>query len=148
MGLVQGALVDRIVPKLGDTRATLIGLTISALAYVGYGLSSHGWAMYAVMAAGAFAGITGPALQSYITKHIPANEQGAVQGVFGGLQSFAGIPGPFIATYIFGWSVRPGHPAWMAGIAFFATAGFIFLAILLAQRAFRVHAPEQKPQAA
>ena len=148
MGLVQGALVKRIVPKIGDTRATLIGLTISALAYVGYGLSSHGWAMYAVMAVGALAGITGPSLQSYITKHIPSNEQGAVQGVFGGLQSFAGIPGPFIATHIFGWSVRPGHPAWMSGIAFFATSGFIFLALLLAQRAFRLHAPEQKPQAA
>jgi DHA1 family tetracycline resistance protein-like MFS transporter len=148
MGLVQGALVKRIVPKLGDTRATLVGLTISALAYIGYGLSSHGWAMYAVMALGAFAGITGPSLQSYITKHIPANEQGAVQGAFGGLQSFAAIPGPFIATYIFGWSVRPGHPAWMSGIAFFVTSGFIFLAMLLAQRAFRLHAPEQRPQAA
>jgi hypothetical protein len=78
---------------------------------------------------------------------VPANEQGAVQGVFGGLQSLAGIPGPFIATHIFGWSVLPGHPAWMAGLAFFATAGFILLAMLLARRAFNRHAPEQPVQA-
>jgi DHA1 family tetracycline resistance protein-like MFS transporter len=147
MGLVQGALVKRIVPKLGDTRAVLVGLVISALAYVGYGLCSHGWTMYAIMAIGGFAGITGPALQAYITKHVPPNEQGAVQGVFGGVQSFAGIPGPFIATHIFGWSVQAGHPAWMAGIAFFVTAGFILLAMFLAQRAFRQHAPAQAAQA-
>ena len=148
MGVVQGVLVKRLVPKLGDTRAVLTGLVISALAYAGYGLCSRGWALYAVMIVGGFAGITGPAMQSYITKHIPPNEQGAVQGVFGSVQSFAGLPGPIIATYIFGWSVQVGHPAWMSGIAFFVTAGFILLAMLLAQRAFRQHAPEQPAQAA
>jgi DHA1 family tetracycline resistance protein-like MFS transporter len=148
MGLVQGGLVKKIVPKLGETRAVTIGLTISGLAYIGYGLAAQGWVMYVIMGAACLAGITGPALQSYITKHIPANEQGAVQGVFGGLQSFAGIPGPFIATHIFGWSVMPGHPPWMSGIAFFATAFFILFAMVLAQRAFRLHAPTLPAQAA
>ena len=147
MGLVQGALVKRIVPRLGETRTVLTGLTISALAYIGYGLCDRGWIMYVIMAVGAFAGITGPALQSYITKHVPPNEQGAVQGVFGGLQSLSGIPGPFIATHIFGLSVLPGHPSWMAGLAFFATSGFILLAMLLSQRAFRLHAPALPAQA-
>ncbi len=147
MGLVQGGLVKRIVPKLGETRAVTIGLTISALAYIGYGLAAQGWVMYAIMTVGCLAGITGPALQSYITKHIPANEQGAVQGVFGGLQSLAGIPGPFIATHIFGWSVMAGRPAWMSGLAFFATSFFILCAMILAQRAFRLHAPTQPAQA-
>jgi DHA1 family tetracycline resistance protein-like MFS transporter len=148
MGVVQGTLVKKIVPRLGDTRAVLTGLIISGLAYIGDGLSSQGWMMYTVMLFGALGGITGPSLQSYITKHVPPNEQGAVQGVFGGLQSLSGIPGPFIATHIFGWSVQPGRPAWMAGLAFFATAGFILLAMLLARRAFNRPAPEQPAQAA
>jgi DHA1 family tetracycline resistance protein-like MFS transporter len=147
MGYVQGVLVKRIVPHLGDVRAVVIGLTISALAYAGYGLSAHGWTIYAIMVVASLAGITQPALQSYISKHVPPNEQGAVQGVFGGLQSLAGIPGPFIAAHIFGWSVLPGHPEWMAGLAFFATAACIGLALLLALRAFRLHAPEQPKQA-
>jgi len=58
-----------------------------------------GWLIYVIMTLGAFAGISGPAMQSYITKHVPANEQGAVQGVYAGLASLAGIPGPFIATW-------------------------------------------------
>ena len=35
--------------------------------------------------------ISGPALQSYITKHVPPNEQGAVQGVYAGLASLAAV---------------------------------------------------------
>ena len=147
MGLVQGGLVKRIVPRLGDTRAVMLGLIISAFAYVGYGFCSTAWAFYTVMAVSALSGITGPALQSYITKHIPPNEQGAVQGVFGGLQSFASIPGPFIGTYIFGWSVRADHATWMSGLAFFAISILILVALLLAQRAFRLHAPTLPAQA-
>jgi DHA1 family tetracycline resistance protein-like MFS transporter len=147
MGVFQGLLVKRIVPWLGETRAALTGLIILALVYAGYGLSTHSWMMYVLMAAGGLAGITQPALQSYVTKHIPANEQGAVQGVFGSLQSLSGIPGPLLATYIFGWSVLPAHPAWMAGTAFFVTSGLLLLAMLLARRAFNLHAPVQPAQA-
>ncbi len=148
MGAVQGVLVRKWVPRLGDTRAVVLGLSISTLTYVCYGLAARGWMMYAIMTFGALAGITGPALQSYITKHVPPNEQGAVQGVFGGLQSLAGVPGPFIATHIFGWSVSGAHPGWMEGLAFFAAAACTLASMALAARAFRKHAPEQPAQAA
>ena len=147
-GLVQALLVKKIVPALGETKAVTVGLLISAVVYIGYGLVAQGWAVYVVMTIGCFAGITGPALQSYITKHVPANEQGAVQGVFGGVQSLASAPAPLISTYIFGWSVMPGHPAWMAGLAFFATAFFVLLALVLARRSFAFHAPTQPAPAA
>lgn len=139
MGVVQGGLVRRIVPLLGNARAVIVGLSILALAYTGYGLSSHSWLMYVIMTLASFSGITQPALQAYVTSHIPADEQGAVQGVFGSLQSFSGIPGPIFATYIFGWSVLPGHPVWMSGIAFFVTSGVLLCALLLARRAFNRH---------
>lgn len=139
-GTVQGLLVRRIVPVVGETRAVVIGMGISTLAYVSYGLTPHGGGMYVIMTFGALAGITGPALQAYITHHVPSTEQGAVQGVFGGLQSLSGIPGPFIATHIFGWSVLAGHAPWMAGLAFFATAGCVLLALVLTMRSFARHA--------
>lgn len=148
MGAVQAVLVKKLVPRLGESRAVVIGLVISCLTYIGYGFASQSWMMYAVMTLGSLAGITGPSLQAYITKHVPPNEQGAVQGVFGGLQSLAGIPGPLIATYIFGWSVLPGHAPWMEGLAFFTAAVFLLVALLLAERAFRRHEPEQPTQAA
>jgi len=136
-GLVQATLVKKIVPAMGETRAVLTGLTISMLAFLCYGLSPYGWLIYAIMAFGAFAGISGPALQSYITRHVPADQQGAVQGVYSGLASLAGIPGPAIAMASYGWAIAPGQPSFLQGISFFEAALFIGLALLLTVRCFR-----------
>jgi DHA1 family tetracycline resistance protein-like MFS transporter len=136
-GLVQAVLVKRIVPALGDTRAVVIGFWVSIVAQVGYGLASHGWIIYAIVSVGAFAGIAQPALQSYITKHVPSNEQGAVQGVFTGLASLAAIPGPFIASHSFGWAISPERLWRLPGIAFFEGAALTLLGLVLAIRSFR-----------
>lgn len=136
-GSVQALLVKRLVPKLGETRSVVIGLSISAAAYVGYGLSPSGWMIYVIMFCAAFAGISGPALQSYVTKHVPPDEQGAVQGVLSGLTSLAAIPGPFIATWSFGWAIAPGNSFHLPGIAFFEGAIFTGLALWLVVRSFR-----------
>jgi DHA1 family tetracycline resistance protein-like MFS transporter len=136
-GLVQATLVKKIVPTLGDTRAVIVGFCISIVAFIGYGSAPYGWMIYAIICVGAFAGISGPALQSYVTKHVPANEQGAVQGVFAGLASLAGIPGPFIASHSFGWAIAPERSFHLPGIAFFEGAVLSALALFLAMRSFR-----------
>ncbi len=135
-GMVQATLVKKVVPKLGDTRAVVIGLVISIVAQIGYGLAPYGWVIYAIVCFGCLAGIGQPALQSYVTKHVPPNEQGAVQGVFAGLQSLAGIPGPFIASYSFGWAIAPDRSLHLPGIAFFEGAALTLMGLLLAVRAF------------
>jgi DHA1 family tetracycline resistance protein-like MFS transporter len=134
--LVQATVVKKVVPKLGDTRAVMLGLCISCVAQLGYGLATQGWMIYAIICVGCFAGISGPALQSYITKHVPPNEQGAVQGVFGSLQSLAGFVGPFIAAPSFGWAIAKERTTQIPGIAFFEAAVLVLLALALAMRSF------------
>jgi DHA1 family tetracycline resistance protein-like MFS transporter len=136
-GLVQATLIKKIVPRIGESRAVVLGFTISIISTIGYGLATQGWMIYAIIVVGAFAGISGPALQSYITKHVPANEQGAVQGVYAGLASLAGIPGPLLGTFILAWAVEPGRPPFLAGASFFAVALLTVLALYLAVRTFR-----------
>lgn len=136
-GLVQATLVKRLVPKLGETRAVFLGFCASIIAQIGYGLADQGWMIYVIMLLGCCAGISGPALQSYITKHVPANEQGAVQGVYAGLASLAGIPGPLLGSWSFGWAVKAGQPAWLAGLPFFIGSGITAFALYLAVRTFR-----------
>ena len=136
-GLVQATLVKHLVPKLGETKAVLLGFAASIIAQLGYGLAEYGWMIYVIMLVGCCAGVSGPALQSYITKHVPPNEQGAVQGVYAGLASLAGIPGPLLGSWSFGWAVESGRPAWLAGTPFFLAAFITVFALLLAVRTFR-----------
>ncbi|MDP1578899.1 MAG: TCR/Tet family MFS transporter [Candidatus Didemnitutus sp.] len=138
--IVQALLVRRLVPRLGEARAVILGMGIFLCNMIGYGLATQGWMIFVLLVVGALSGITGPALQSYITKHVPANEQGAAQGVFGGLTSLAGIVAPFVATWSFGWAIRPENTYQVPGIAFFEGALLIGVALLLAVRTFRRHA--------
>lgn len=135
--LVQATLVKRIVPRLGDARAVRFGLLATIAAFLLYGFATRGWLIYVIIPLGALGGVAGPALQSYVTKHIPVNEQGGVQGVFGGLASLAGIPGPLIGTWSFGWAIGSGTPWHVPGIAFFEGALFVAMALWLAVRSFR-----------
>ena len=147
-GLVQVLLVKRLVPRLGETRAVVFGMCVSCAAQLGYGLAPPGWMIYGIIVLGSLAGVAGPSLQAYITKHVPANEQGAVQGVLGGLASLAGIPAPFLATWSFGWAISPARSWPVPGLAFFEAALLMLIALLLAVRTFRrAHAPILHPAA-
>lgn len=147
MAVVQAVLVKQLVPKLGDTRAVALGMCISCAAQICYGFASQGWMIFAIIIFGSIAGISGPALQSYITKHVPANEQGAVQGVLIGLQSIAAVPASLVATWSFGWAIAPERAWHVPGIAFFEAAVLVFVALLLALRSFRQdHEPILHPQ--
>ncbi len=144
--IVQAGLAKRLIGALGERRATVAGLALAGLVQLLYGLAPAGWMVYPIIAIGALGGIAGPAMQSYITKHVPPNEQGAVQGIYSGLASLAGIPGPLIATWAFGWAVAPGQPAWLSGIPFFLAAALAVVALGLALRTFaRDHAPYTAP---
>lgn len=139
--VVQATLVRRVVARLGDARTAMLGFSATIAALIGYGLAREGWMIYAIIPLGAVGGLAGPAVQSFLTKHVPANEQGGVQGIFSGLASLAGIPGPLIGTWSFGWAVgAPTHPL-LVGAPFFEGALLMVLAAFVASRAFRVNAP-------
>jgi len=147
-GVFQAVFVRRIVPKLGETRAVLTGLSISCLGYLAYGLAAEGWMIFVIIVFVCMAGIAGPALQSYISRHVPANQQGAVQGVLGGLQSLGMIPGGLLATWSFGWAISPDRPFHVPGLAFFEASFFVFISLVLVQRSFRKDAMAATPAAA
>ena len=118
--LVQGGLVRKIVPKIGEHRAIIVGVAISSVAFVGYGLAPEGWMIYPLIMVGALGGIATPALQALVSKGAGADEQGGVQGALSSINSLAGIIGPYLATGLFGYFIQTTPP--VPGAAFFAAA--------------------------
>jgi DHA1 family tetracycline resistance protein-like MFS transporter len=134
--LVQGGMVRRIIAFTGERKGLVIGLIISALVMIGYGSAPHGWMIYCLVLFGAWGGIAGPSAQSLITKHVPANEQGAVQGSLSGLTSLAAIFAPLLAAWSFGKCIGNGARWNIPGIAFYEASALIFIALALAFRSF------------
>ncbi len=128
--IVAGALTGRIVGALGEKRTFLIGLSMGALTFVGYGLATQGWMMYVFIIVGSIGGVAMPAIQAIITKHTPADEQGAVQGAITSIHSLAAIFGPLLATGLFGYFTAPNVAWHLPGAAFLAAALLILLAAI------------------
>ncbi len=55
--LVQGYFIPLIIPRLGEGRAILLGLTISIVAFLLYGLAYQSWMMLTVIVIFALGGI-------------------------------------------------------------------------------------------
>jgi DHA1 family tetracycline resistance protein-like MFS transporter len=137
----QGGLVRVVVPRLGERRAILLGLTVSALTPVLYGIVPHGWMVYPVMVLALFGWtIAAPAVQALMSQAVPRNEQGLLQGALASMTNLTSIFGPPIWTGLFGFFVSPAAPVIVPGAAFFASAAVFLVALVLAQRWFAVPA--------
>lgn len=122
MVLVQGFLTKLAVPWIGAYRITLLGMCISALSYLGYGLLPEGWMMYVVMVPGALAGFTIPAMQQLMTSYVGDDSQGELQGLITSLYSLTAIIGPPMMTYLFSYFSQPGSQFYLPGAPFIAAA--------------------------
>lgn len=142
--VVQGGLVRRILGRLGEKHGLIAGLLLTAIIFTGYGLATQGWMIYVLIFIGSFAGIAGPAAQSLITRHVPADQQGALQGSLAGLVSLANIFAPPLGAWSFAFCIAPGGPVHLPGIPFFEAAALLLGALGLALRSFRIDAEVER----
>ena len=135
--IVQLGLTGPIVKRIGEQRTVLTGLTVATLTYIGYGLASESWMIYALLTVGSLGGITGPAVQALISRDVGPDEQGGVQGSLTSLASISGIIGPLLLSHLFGFFISQRAPVYLPGAGFFFSAVLDVAAITLAVRSFR-----------
>jgi DHA1 family tetracycline resistance protein-like MFS transporter len=82
--------------KLGQERSVYVGLTLYSIGFILFAFATQGWEMFLFMIPYALGGIAGPALQGIISSHVPANEQGELQGALTSLMSCCAIFGPLM----------------------------------------------------
>lgn len=136
--VVQGGLTRIVIPRFGERASAIFAMGVTALAYVGFALASKGWMVYAIIALSALGGLAQPALQGIMSRTIPADAQGELQGAIGAVMSVSMILGPPLMTQIFAAFSAPGTPLTIGGTTllpngapfYFPGAPFIFSALL------------------
>ncbi|HWH64322.1 MAG TPA: hypothetical protein VNS50_13645, partial [Ginsengibacter sp.] len=98
--------------------------------------ATEGWMMFIFLIPYCLGGISGPALQSIITGHVPANEQGELQGALTSLISATSIISPVIMTSLFSYFTAkstsiyfPGAP-FVLGAVLMVAAGIVAYKVL------------------
>ncbi|HEY0299835.1 MAG TPA: TCR/Tet family MFS transporter [Rhizomicrobium sp.] len=126
-----GVLPRLVIPRIGETRAVYFGLFCAALGYAGYAFSSQPWMLYAWMPVWALAGVGGPALNSILSRQVPPNEQGELQGALASLGSATSVFAPLVMTGLFSYFTSRDAPVYFAGASFLAAGVFEFGALVV-----------------
>lgn len=136
--VVQGGLTRIIVPKIGERASALFAMTVTITAYVAFSVATTGWMVYILIAFSALGGIAQPALQGIMSRTIPANAQGELQGAIAAVMSMSMVISPWMMTQIFSAFIQPGEPYSVFNVTilpngapfYFPGAPFIFSAII------------------
>lgn len=142
--IVQGGLVRRIAPVLGDRRTALLGLPIGAIGYALIPLAHTApWVYPAIGLCGLGMGLAGPPLSGMLSRTAPHDARGEVMGASQSASSLALVLGPLLAGTLYD-HIGFGWPFW-TGAAFVLLA----MAIVSAIRAGSGHedAPDPTPVA-
>jgi MFS transporter, DHA1 family, tetracycline resistance protein len=130
--LVQGAGIGPIIRLFGERRALLLGLVCGAVGFFIFAVAPTGplsWLGIPVMA---LWGVSGAAIQSFMTKQVAADQQGQLQGANTSVQSISQLLGPLLFTMTFAYFIGAKAPVLLPGAPFFLASGLVVLALAIA----------------
>jgi DHA1 family tetracycline resistance protein-like MFS transporter len=146
--IVQAGLVRKLMPKLGERRMILAGLSFAAIGYLVMCFAPDAGIFVAGIPFLCLGGLAGPPAQSLVTHQVDPHEQGRLQGALTSLQSLAGIFGPALFANLFALFISDHAPVkHLPGVAFALAALLVFAALLTTAYATR-HMRGYVPKAA
>lgn len=99
--LVQGLIVRRIIPILGEKRTAVTGAICTSCGYLAMAVAPAGWVVLAGIALQAAGAIATPAIQAMVSATASADRQGETQGALSSLQGLTAIAAPIVAAGLF-----------------------------------------------
>lgn len=129
-GLFQGFLTGRVAAWMGDHGAALFGLVCSAFAVLGYGFVGSLGAVMALMLLHGPEGFVHPLMTTILTKRVPEDAQGELQGGISAVTNVAMLFGTVFFAFIFGHFMAEGRAWTSPDVAYWVAAGFMAVTTL------------------
>ena len=127
--VVQGLLVRKIVPALGEWRAALVGSSLTVVAYLLIALAPMGWVVLLGIAVQAFGAFTNPSVQGMVSAAVTADRQGETQGALSSIQGLVAVISPIVAGAVFAHFTGPAALVVLPGAPFIVSAAAYAVAI-------------------
>jgi len=128
-GIVQAGLIQPAISVMGERLTMVAGLLFGALGFCIYGLAPTSAVFWSGIPVMALWGLAAPAALGTMSRHVPATEQGQLQGANGSLMALAGLIGPILFTQVFAAAISadaawhmPGAPYLLAALMLLAAA--------------------------
>lgn len=128
--VVQGLLTHRVVRWIGERRALLLGLLCGSTGFLIYGVAPTSGLLLVGVPIMSLWGLTGPTVQSLLTRRVAPNEQGQLQGAQGSLRGIAALIGPFLYTSVFRWGIAADRRPELPGAPYVLASALLLLALV------------------
>ncbi len=134
MAFTQGYLTGKIVPRVGEYRAVLLGVGSGVVSMLLLAFATETWFAYVAMATGLLQGLAYPSMNAIMSKQVPRDQQGELQGGVASMMSLTTILGPLIMTQTLGRFSAPGAVIHFPGAAFVLASGLALLSLTIVLR--------------
>lgn len=130
--ICQAFLVGPFVKRLGEPPVAMLGLLAAIGAFAGVAFTDQVFYLYTFIMIGAISGLAAPAINGVLSRQVPDNAQGELQGAVNAANSLATIIGPLAATQIFSYfTAEPDSAGYFPGAPFLAAAAAVVVALVL-----------------
>lgn len=146
--VVNVVVIGRVVARVGERRALLLGLGCGVAGFLVYGLAGQGWLFLVGLPLSALWAMAAPATQALVTRQVGADAQGRVQGALMSLVALAGVIGPALYAGSFGYFIGKSAPVHLPGAPWFIAAALLAVGLLIAWRYARAPTAPAAPPAA
>ncbi len=127
--MVQGGIVRRLVPKLGEPRLIVSGLILLAFGFLGLAVAGGTLPiLLSVTLVGVGQGLASPTISGLLSRITPATEQGAIFGTFSSAQTLARMTNYLVANLLFGRG-STAAPFWEAAAIVLCALGLAAVAL-------------------
>ncbi|MDO9525013.1 MAG: TCR/Tet family MFS transporter [Gemmobacter sp.] len=127
----QGGLTGPAVARLGERRVAMLGLACAAIAALGYGLAGSLTVVVILMVIHGPEGFVQPMLIAAMSRAVPDDAQGELQGGISALTNIAMLAGTLFYAQVFGWFMADGAAFRSPDVGYFIAAGVLVLTLLL-----------------
>jgi DHA1 family tetracycline resistance protein-like MFS transporter len=143
MALSQVFVVGRVVGALGERHAAEIGILCGMIGFVAYTVLRDGRLVFLFLCLTAMQSLVMPSMNGLMSRRVPADAQGELQGFGGSIAALGAIAAPALYNPALAWFTGPRAPFWFPG-APFAMATVAALAALITLMLMR-RAPQMPP---
>lgn len=120
--VVQGLLVRRIIPWLGEWRCVIVGTALTAAGYFCQAVAPVGGVVLLGIGLQSLGAIASPSIQAMVSMVAGPDRQGETQGELSSLQGLTAIVSPIVAASLFAAFTHAGSLLYFPGAPFLVSS--------------------------
>ena len=129
--IFQGFVTGPVVARFGEWRVCLFGLVIAAVVVAGYGLAGSLFAVVVLMVLHGPEGFVHPMLVAMMSKAVPEDAQGELQGGISAVMNVAMLVGTILFSQVFGYFMQDARGTPSPNVAFYLAAALLLAVVAM-----------------